>query len=166
MMDNNLTIKMAAKSQNEALARTVAAAFIAPLDPSMDVLNDIKTAVSEAVTNAIIHGYKDWEAPRAAENQAPSEHPISAEIELSMTLTGDELFITVSDSGVGISDINQALQPLYTTSSPEMERAGMGFTVMESFMDQVRVLSAPGKGTTVEMSKKLNTKLNLGNADE
>jgi len=137
--DNQITLTMEAKSQNEALARTVVAAFISPLDPSMEALTDIKTAVSEAVTNGVIHGYKNGEG----------------EIVLTMDLKNGELHITVADQGVGIPDIKQAMEPLYTTTSPEMERAGMGFTVMESFMDTVKVTSVPGKGTMVEMIKDL-----------
>lgn len=137
--DNHLTITMAAKSQNESLARMVVSAFISPLDPNLSTLTDIKTAVSEAVTNSVIHGYKSGEG----------------EIVLTMALKNGGLSITVSDQGIGIPNIEQAMEPLYTTTSPEMERAGMGFTVMESFMDSVNVTSAPGKGTIVEMVKDL-----------
>ena len=143
MMDkhnNRLSMVMESLSQNESLARTLVSAFIAPLDPSVDVLTDIKTAVSEAVTNAVIHGYKGGKG----------------EITLSMSLADGELCVTVSDKGVGISDIERAMEPLFTTSKPEMERAGMGFTVMESFMDKVKVTSFPGQGTTIEMIKDLN----------
>lgn len=138
-MDNQITLLMASKSQNEALARTVVAAFIAHLDPSLEVLSDIKTAVSEAVTNAVIHGYKNG----------------NGEIILAMSLESKVLSISVSDKGIGIDDIEAAMKPLFTTTDPEMERAGMGFTVMESFMDSVKVTSAPGQGTTVEMIREL-----------
>ncbi|MCL2420770.1 MAG: anti-sigma F factor [Defluviitaleaceae bacterium] len=140
--NNQMTVVMESRSQNESLARTVVAAFIAPLDPSMDVLTDIKTAVSEAVTNAVIHGYKNE----------------LGEITLAMSLLDGELRISVSDKGAGIANIQQAMEPLYTTTSPEMERAGMGFTVMESFMGKVTVHSSPGQGTSVEMIKDLSGK--------
>jgi len=136
--NNKISLQMDSLSQNESLARTVVAAFIAPLDPSIDVLVDIKTAISEAVTNAVIHGYGSKEG----------------QIKLDLAIEGEELKITVSDTGAGIQDIEQAMEPLYT-SLPEMERAGMGFTVMESFMDSVKVKSSPGKGTAVEMVKKI-----------
>jgi len=139
ILDNSAVLTFESRSQNESLARTVVAAFIAPFDPSLDVLSDIKTAVSEAVTNAVIHGYKGGKG----------------EITLAMKITDSKLSLTVTDRGVGISDIEKAMSPLYTTSKPEMERAGMGFTVMESFMDSVSVSSFPGQGTTVEMHKDL-----------
>jgi len=138
--DNQITLIMESRSQNEAFARTAVAAFIAPLDPSLDMLTDVKTAVSEAVTNAIIHGYGN----------------ALGEVILAMGISGSKLRITVSDHGVGIVDIHRAMEPLYTTAKPEMERAGMGFTVMESFMDTVIVTSSPGKGTTVELTKDLS----------
>lgn len=137
---NKLTLKMESLPQNESLARTVVAAFIAPLDPNVDTLMDVKTAVSEAVTNAVIHGYRGK----------------SGEIELDMTLEDNVLSIIVADRGVGIADIAQAMEPLYTTMSPDMERAGMGFTVMESFMDEVKVVSRPGQGTTIKMVRNLS----------
>ena len=143
MMDkhnNQVSLVMESLSQNEAFARTVVAAFIAPLDPGLDVLSDIKTAVSEAVTNSVIHGYRSGKG----------------EISLNMSLENGKLSIIISDRGFGIADIEKAMEPLFTTTEPEMERAGMGFTVMESFMDSVKVTSAPGEGTTVEMVKDLN----------
>ena len=144
--NNKVILIMESRSQNEALARTMVAAFIAPLDPGLDILTDIKTAVSKAVTNAVIHGYKNCEG----------------EITLAISLKNGELSITVSDQGAGISDTKQAMEPLYTTTSPEMERAGMGFTVMESFMDSVKVTSSLGQGTTVEMTKNLTKDLKNG----
>ena len=136
--NNKISLQMDSRSQNESLARTIVAAFIAPLDPSINVLVDIKTAISEAVTNAIIHGYGKEEG----------------QISLDLAIEEKSLKITVSDTGIGIENIEQAMEPLYT-SQPEMERAGMGFTVMESFMDSVKVKSSPGKGTAVEMVKKI-----------
>ena len=139
--NNNVTLSMESISQNESLARTLVAAFVAPMDPGLDVLSDIKTAVSEAVTNAVIHGYKGKQG----------------KILLSLSINEGQLLVTVSDKGVGIADISMAMTPLYSTSAPEMERAGMGFTVMESFMDKVSVSSQPGEGTTVEMSKDMSS---------
>jgi stage II sporulation protein AB (anti-sigma F factor) len=135
-MDNYLKLEIPAKSRNEAFARVVVAAFAAQADPTIDEISDVKTAVSEAVTNAIIHGYENS----------------SGIILLSATLAGNRLQITVVDYGVGIADVEQARQPLYT-SKPELERSGMGFTIMENFMDEFSVVSAPGQGTTVTMAK-------------
>lgn len=135
-MDNYLKLEIPAKSRNEAFARVVVAAFAAQADPTIDEISDVKTAVSEAVTNAIIHGYENT----------------SGIILLSATLAGKRLQITVVDYGVGIADVEQARQPLYT-SKPELERSGMGFTIMENFMDEFSVVSAPGQGTTVTMAK-------------
>jgi len=125
-------------SQNESLARTVAGAFFTQLNPTMEELSDVRTAVSEAVTNAIIHGY----------GGGPGT------VTLHCTLEGDACVIAVRDEGVGIPDIEMARQPFYT-SCPELERSGMGFTVMEAFMEEVEVLSAPGEGTTVRMKKRV-----------
>jgi stage II sporulation protein AB (anti-sigma F factor) len=138
METNRVTVEMECRSINESFARIAAAAFITPLDPTYGDVNDIKTAVSEAVTNAIIHGYNQ-------ENGL-----------ITMTLSREErtVTITVSDSGIGIENINEARTPLYTTK-PDMERSGMGFTVMETFMDSVNVVSQPGKGTVVTMVKTL-----------
>jgi len=135
-MDNYMKLEIPAKSQNEAFARVAVAAFAAQADPTMDEISDIKTAVSEAVTNAIIHGYEN--APKT--------------ILVSAMLLGNRLEITVVDYGAGIEDIEQARQPLYT-SKPELERTGMGFTIMENFMDEFSVASALGQGTTVTMAK-------------
>jgi len=126
--------------ENVSLARIIVAGFIAPLDPTVDEVSDIKTAVSEAVTNAIIHGY-------------PCNSPDSAVI-LKISNKGRCITIEVTDSGIGIENLEQAREPMYTTK-PEMERSGLGFTVMESFMDTVELKSAPGEGTTVILSKKL-----------
>ncbi|MCL2399430.1 MAG: anti-sigma F factor [Defluviitaleaceae bacterium] len=140
--DNKISISMESKSQNEFLARTIVAAFIAPIDPDINDLTDIKTAISEAVTNAVIHGYKNGEG----------------QIELTMTLKNGELHVIVTDYGVGISNISKAREPMFTTLA-EIDHAGMGFTVMEKFMDTVTVTSDLGKGTTVEMYKKLTKDL-------
>ncbi|MCR4437012.1 MAG: anti-sigma F factor [Clostridiales bacterium] len=140
---NEMRIEFLSKSSNESFARVVAAAFVSQLDPTLEELADVKTAVSEAVTNSIIHGY---------ENK-------SGYVKMSCTLYGDSVVIAVSDEGKGIEDVELARQPLYT-SKPDMERSGMGFTVMESFMDRVEVVSEPGRGTTVTMYKTFKS---LGN---
>lgn len=141
MVDNKVSIEFISKSQNEGFARVAIAAFVSQLDPTLEELSDIKTAVSEAVTNSIIHGY---------ENKKMEIIRIEAEI------TNDEVTISIEDFGLGIRDIEKAMEPLYT-SKPELERSGMGFTVMESFMDSLEVVSKEGKGTKVVMKKKFNT---------
>ncbi|WP_058485810.1 anti-sigma F factor [Defluviitalea phaphyphila] len=137
---NTMKVSFISKSQNEAFARVAVAAFVSQLDPTVEEISDIKTAVSEAVTNAVIHGYENGEGI----------------INVSCTLTNNIVDITIEDKGVGIEDIKKAREPLYT-SKPELERSGMGFTVMETFMDEVEVESIPGKGTIVRMRKKLNS---------
>ena len=125
-------------SENERTARAVVSAFLVQLDPTVEELADIRTAVSEAVTNAIVHGYRKSRG----------------DVELHMKLLEDrEVYLRIKDHGCGIADITQAMQPLFTTA-PEEERAGLGFAVMESFMDKLQVKSAPEKGTTVTMRKK------------
>ena len=132
------------RSANEGFARTAAACFVAQLDPTLDEVNDVKTAVSEAVTNAIVHAY-----PQTL-----------GKITLRLRLFGDQTVeILVKDNGVGIEDVDRAREPLYTTGNEE--RSGMGFTIMESFMDRVRVRSAPGKGTTVVLSKQIARRMGL-----
>ncbi|HLR80030.1 MAG TPA: anti-sigma F factor [Bacillota bacterium] len=140
-MRNEMSVEFSSVSQNESFARVTVAAFISQLDPTMDELTEIKTVVSEAVTNAIIHGY----------NSEPN-HKIS----LSCVIDEREVELTVTDHGVGIDNIDQAREPLYT-SKPDLERSGMGFTIIENFMDSVEVHSSPEKGTTVHMKKQLMT---------
>ncbi len=135
-IDNVMKLEFLSKSQNESFARSVVAAFIAQLDPTIDELADVKTAVSEAVTNAIIHGY---------ENKLGT-------VEIVARIMSRTVEIEITDSGKGIENIEVARQPLYT-SKPELERSGMGFTVMESFMDEVEVSSVPYQGTTIKMRK-------------
>ncbi|MBS4030797.1 MAG: anti-sigma F factor [Clostridiales bacterium] len=135
-MDNYMKLEIPSKSQNESFARVAVAAFAVQADPTIDEISDVKTAVSEAVTNAVIHGYEN----------GPGTIVITA------SLTGRRLEVTVVDYGVGITDIKQARQPLFT-SKPELDRSGMGFTIMENFMDDCQVISEPGSGTTVTMSK-------------
>ena len=135
---NEAAVTFLSRSANEGFARTAAACFAAQLDPTLDEVNDIKTAVSEAVTNAIVHAY-----PQTL-----------GKITLRLRLFGDQTVeILVKDNGVGIEDVDRAREPLYTTGNEE--RSGMGFTIMESFMDSLKVKSAPGKGTTVTMRKRI-----------
>lgn len=138
-MDNFAKISIKSASANESFARCVAAAFASQLDPTFEELADIKTAVSEAVTNCIIHGYQGGPGV----------------IEMELKIEGDVFSVCISDRGRGIEDISLAMQPLFTTGQ-EMERSGMGFTVMESFMDTLSVSSSPGSGTSVSMSKKIS----------
>lgn len=128
-----------ALSENESFGRAVVAAFAARKNPTVDMLSDIKTAVSEAITNAIVHGYGGQDGV----------------IRLKAWLDGDTLHISVSDDGVGIADVGKAMEPFFTTC-PEGERSGIGFTMMQSFMDGVSVQSAPGQGTSVLMWKDIN----------
>ncbi|MBU5453921.1 anti-sigma F factor [Caproiciproducens sp. MSJ-32] len=141
MVDNRVCIELMSKSQNEGFARVAIAAFVSQLDPTIEELSDVKTAVSEAVTNSIIHGY---------ENRKEDI------IRIEATISGNEVTIIVEDFGVGIKDVKKAMEPLYT-SKPELERSGMGFTVMETFMDSLEVVSEEGKGTKVIMKKKFNS---------
>ncbi|MCI8552723.1 MAG: anti-sigma F factor [Lawsonibacter sp.] len=137
-MENQVTLEFPSRSANEGFARTAAACFAAQLDPTLEEVNDIKTAVSEAVTNAIVHAYPDT----------------LGKILLKLRIKeGGALEIVVKDWGVGIADIEQARTPLFTTGSEE--RSGMGFTIMESFMDTLKVRSAPDRGTTVTMVRKI-----------
>ncbi|MDU1411784.1 MAG: anti-sigma F factor [Clostridium sp.] len=142
MMENKIEVKFSSLSKNESFARVVIAAFAAQLDPTIDEISDIKTAVSEAVTNAIIHGYG---------NESEEKKVV-----LEATILDNELTVKVIDNGVGIDNVNLAMQPLYT-SRPDLERSGMGFTVMETFMDSLVVESIKGEGTTVTMKKVFNT---------
>lgn len=139
-MNNIMEVKFSAISENESLARVIVASFAAKLDPTVDELVDIKTAVSEAVTNAIIHGY---------------EEDSSKFVFLRCEIEGNTIKIIVEDEGYGIENVEEAMEPLYT-SKPELDRSGMGFTVMKSFMDDVEVSSVKDNGTRIEMSKKIN----------
>ncbi len=136
--ENKMTIKFQSIPENEKFARTSVAIFISPLNPTLSEINDIKTAVSEAVTNAIIHGYEDN----------------FGEILLECVIKNDTVYIKIEDKGKGIENIEEAMSPLYT-SKPDLGRSGLGFTVMESFMDEVKVSSKVGIGTTIEMTKKI-----------
>ncbi|HBA03113.1 MULTISPECIES: anti-sigma F factor [Clostridium] len=141
-MENKIKVEFSSLSKNESFARVVIAAFAAQLDPTLDELSDIKTAVSEAVTNAIIHGYG---------NESEGNF-----VKLEATIIENEFTVKVIDNGAGIDNVDMAMQPLYT-SRPDLERSGMGFTVMETFMDSLIVESVKGEGTTVTMKKAFNT---------
>lgn len=140
-INNHMELSFDAVSVNEAFSRTVVAMFMAQLDPTLEQIDDVKTAVSEAVTNAIIHGYNEDEPEK----------------QVKMKCMYDEnriLTIKIIDEGIGIKNIDKAMQPLYT-SKPQMERSGMGFSFMQAFMDSLVVESECGRGTTVTMTKKL-----------
>lgn len=136
--ENQVRLEFPSRSANEGFARTAAACFAAQLDPTLEEINDVKTAVSEAVTNAIVHAYPDTLGKISMKLRIREDHTLE---------------VVVRDWGVGIADVEQARTPLFTTGG--QERSGMGFTIMESFMDQLRVRSVPGKGTTVTMRRKI-----------
>lgn len=136
--ENEMKLEFLSKSNNEAFARITVAAFASQLDPTIEELADIKTAVSEAVTNAIIHGYEDK----------------SGIVKIKCKIIENEITIEISDNGKGIENVEMAKQPLYTTK-PNLERSGMGFTIMESFMDETIVESVLGIGTKITMKKKI-----------
>lgn len=138
MENNHMKLEFLSRSNNESFSRVVVAAFASQLDPTLEELSDIKTAVSEAVTNAIIHGYEYGEGLIVIESY----------------IYGNTIEITVSDSGKGIEDLDEAMEPFYT-SKPNLERSGMGFTVMETFMDSLVVESLEGKGTVIKMTKHI-----------
>lgn len=141
LYDNEMKLEFTSKTSNEAFARITVAAFVAQLDPTIDELSDIKTAVSEAVTNSIIHGYDDEDGI----------------VKIEAKIFANNVEIVISDRGKGIENVEMAMRPLYT-SKPDLERSGMGFTIMESFMDEVKVESAIGFGTKVIMKKKIESK--------
>lgn len=137
-MNNEMTLLIKAISSNESFARSCVSAFCATLNPSLDELNDIKTSVSEAVTNCVVHAYPNG----------------NGEIKIRVKISGNTVKIAITDFGIGIADIEKAKQPFYT-SKPEQERSGMGFTVMESFMDAMVVQNNTTRGTTVFLSKTI-----------
>lgn len=141
MYDNKIKIEFDSKSQNEGFARVAVAAFVSQLDPTIDELSDIKTAVSEAVTNSIIHGYDNKE---------------DEVVQVECFIIKNVVKVVITDKGKGIKDIKKAMEPLYT-SRPDLERSGMGFTVMETFMDTMEVESEEGKGTKVILTKKFES---------
>lgn len=138
MFQNEMHISFLALSQNEAFARMVAAAFASQLNPTIEELTDIRTAVSEAVTNAIVHGYESRKGT----------------VYMDCAIKGQVFEVTVRDTGKGIENVAEAMQPFYT-GAPEMERSGMGFSVMQAFMDVLSVHSVPGEGTSVSMKKQI-----------
>ena len=139
---NEMTLQFSSRSSNEGFARTAAACFAAQMDPTLNELEDIKTAVSEAVTNVIVHAYPDS----------------IGQVQMKIRVLPDHVLeITVRDHGRGIPDVEKAMEPMYTTGGEE--RSGMGFTIMESFMDKLTVRSVPGRGTTVSMRKNLASRL-------
>ena len=135
---NKMKIEFISKSKNESFARTVASAFVLELDPTVQELSEIKTAVSEAVTNAIIHGYKNE----------------LGNVTIEGFIDNREVIFIISDKGIGIDNVDKAMEPMYT-GSDDGERSGLGFTIMETFMDELEVKSVPGCGTTVRMRKKI-----------
>ena len=140
-IQNEMRIEFRAISENEAFARTAVAAFVTQLNPTVEEISDIKTAVSEAVTNSIIHGYD-------------GKNCVQNRVWLNCFIKNDVLDVEIRDTGVGIENIERAMQPLFTTK-PELDRSGMGFAFMEAFMDDLEVFSEPGQGTSVHMVKKL-----------
>ncbi|MFA9556069.1 anti-sigma F factor [Evansella sp. AB-rgal1] len=146
-MRNRMELSFSALSQNESFARVAVGSFVAQLDPTMDELTEIKTVVSEAVTNAIIHGYHE-------DNNGM--------VELEVELEEETVRLIIRDRGTGIHNLDEARQPLYT-SKPELERSGMGFTIMENFMDEVVIESEPMVGTTVTLMKRLSKQRALCN---
>ena len=154
-MKNEMTLEFDAISTNESFARVAVAAFIAPLNPTVEEISDIKTAVSEAVTNAIIHGYENvYGYGRHGEVRPVYCRIREGKVYLRCRIEKGVLHIEVEDKGVGIENLEKAMEPLYTTK-PELERSGMGFAFMEAFMDDLEVESEPLKGTIVRMQKKL-----------
>lgn len=148
--ENKMQLEILSKSNNEAFARITVAAFAAQLDPTIEEISDIKTAVSEAVTNSIIHGYENKEGI----------------IKIVAYLFENAIRIEISDQGKGIEDIDIAREPLYTTK-PDLERSGMGFTIMDSFMDELKIESVVGMGTKITMEKAIDVKkTNKKNDDE
>ena len=139
---NQVTLEFPSRSANESFARTAAACFAAQLDPTLEEINDIKTAVSEAVTNAIVHAYPNTLGKIVLKLRIREDHSLE---------------IVVRDWGIGIADIDQARTPMFTTGNED--RSGMGFTIMESFTDSIKVRSAPDKGTTVTMRRKIARRL-------
>jgi len=144
---NHMQLSFASRSENEAFARIAVAAFVSQLDPTLEQLDEIKTVVSEAVTNAIIHGY---------------EGSVDGIVTVEAEIDGDVFSVTVRDQGKGIEDLELARQPLFT-SRPELERSGMGFTIMENFMDEFDVVSSMSGGTSLRMKKRIESKKALFN---
>lgn len=157
--ENYLYIKFPARPKNERLARMIAAAFLADMNPNLEELDDVKTAVSEAVTNSIIHAYEKKNLHEKEETRNSNDEEKESEknrkeneVEMELIQEGQTLLITITDKGKGIEDIKQAMEPLFTTK-PDEERSGMGFSFMEAFMNELSVESESEKGTIVKMKK-------------
>ncbi len=148
IFENEMKLEFISRSSNESFARIAVAAFASQLDPTIEELADLKTAVSEAVTNCIIHGYEQKQGI----------------VKIVGHLKENEIILEISDKGKGIENVDVAKEPLYTTK-PNLERSGMGFTIMESFMDTMEVESIVGLGTKVTMSKKIKPKIEQGEED-
>ncbi|WP_010273962.1 anti-sigma F factor [Paenibacillus senegalensis] len=142
MSANMMKLQFSSRSENESFARVAVAAFVSQLDPTVNELTDIKTVVSEAVTNAIIHGYDNKE---------------DGVVTITCVIEDETVRLTIEDSGMGIENLDEARQPLFT-SKPELERSGMGFTIMENFMDHIEIDTQVGKGTVVTMTKRIESK--------
>ena len=157
MVKNEMDLRFDARSENEAFARVAVAAFVSALNPTLEEISDIKTAVSEAVTNAIIHGYEIYgvEEEELLAEKIADGLAVMPQVFLHGRIEGDVLDLVIRDEGCGIANIEQAME-LYTTK-PDLDRSGMGFSFMEAFMDDLEVESAVGQGTTVHMKKKLGT---------
>lgn len=153
---NEMEVYFDAISRNESFARVAVAAFVTHLNPTLEELADVKTAVSEAVTNAIIHGYENFAGYGRLGEQANAYQENPGKVRLKCMLDGDVLHIEVEDKGKGIDNIEQAMEPLFTTKE-ELERSGMGFAFMEAFMDDLEVESIPREGTLIRMTKKLGS---------
>ena len=161
-MNNEMLLEFDALSSNEGFARVAVAAFVSSLNPTLEEVADIKTAVSEAVTNAIIHGYEnisddDWQKHRSRDDRTGNNKCENRDkVIIHCTIIGDVLSVEIRDMGKGIENIEQAMEPLFTTK-PELERSGMGFAFMEAFMDDLEVESALGEGTRIIMKKKIGS---------
>ncbi|MFI3231070.1 MAG: anti-sigma F factor [bacterium] len=152
--DNKIKIILDANSKNESVARVSVASFATQLNPTLQELEDIKMAVSEAVTNSIIHGYNKYSTNNKPNSANDEQIETTQEVVIICGIVEDTLHIEIEDKGVGIKNIEKAMEPLYT-SKPNMERSGMGFTVMEAFMDHIEVISEESKGTRIILRKRI-----------
>lgn len=155
-MNNEMIMEFDAISENESFARMAVAAFVMSLNPTLEELSDVKTAVSEAVTNAIIHGYGNYRGYEKGKYKRKDEPVNEGKVYMHCRIVGDVLFTDIWDKGTGIEDLERAMEPLFTTK-PELDRSGMGFAFMEAFMDDLEVESTPGEGTKIHMIKKIGT---------
>lgn len=154
-LKNEMALEFDAISSNESFARVAVAAFVAPLNPTVEEMADIKTAVSEAVTNAIIHGYENvYGYGKHGENKPVLLKIKEGKVYIRCRIERDILHIEIEDKGIGIENVERAMEPLFTTK-PELERSGMGFAFMEAFMDDLEVESVPMRGTIIRMQKRL-----------